>query len=150
MAKDSQSGPSEQRGARRAVRGGNAALEILSASRSPAAEPAAVRADPGLKKYLLKIKRARRAADEGAAKCAAESGAAGAAIGAVWEILFDYFCRTPPSEFALSDINTVSGIIHKLVASSSAARAASGAPSGRAGGLSEGTLSEIERRLKLL
>ncbi|MDX8416193.1 hypothetical protein [Intestinicryptomonas porci] len=99
--------------------------------------------------HLKRIKAAKKLADK--ASCG-KSTIAEATIEAAWELLFDFFCRTPSENFELSDLNTLSGVIHKLVSSENGAKAKSSAASETkpAGEITEDVLRKIEKKLKLL
>ena len=94
--------------------------------------------------HLKRIKAAKKLADK--ASCGKST------IEAAWELLFDFFCRTPSENFELSDLNTLSGVIHKLVSSENGAKAKSSAASEikPAGEITEDVLRKIEKKLKLL
>ena len=73
-----------------------------------------------------------------------------AVLDMAWEIVFDFFLRARRESVDVSELNTLAGVVQKLVSSSgSLASSAQRAPR-RGGGLSEEALGEIERRLKLL
>lgn len=100
-------------------------------------------------KHIEKIRIAKDIACEVTANIRRSGSNAESSINMAWQVLFDYFCRTETEDISLSELNTISGIIQKLVTSnaknsdSEGERVASGA-------LSEKTLREIERQLKLL
>ena len=103
--------------------------------------------------HLKRLQKARSLADKAAKKSASGATAAEAAIGAAWEFLFDFFCRTPAEELELSDLNTLSGVIHKLVSSESGAKANAKKDaeiSPQKGGITSEKLRQIEQKLKLL
>ena len=103
--------------------------------------------------HLKRLKRARRLADKASKKSDKTSTMAEATIEAAWELLFDLFYRTEPRKFGLADLNTLSGVIHKLVASECGAKANAlkfEAQAPRESGVSAERLREIENRLKLL
>ncbi|MBO7521389.1 MAG: hypothetical protein J6T16_04020 [Opitutales bacterium] len=103
--------------------------------------------------HLNRLKKARKLAGNAAKKSAAGATAAEEAIGAAWEFLFDFFCRTDAGELELSDLNTISGVIHKLVSSESGAKANSkkdAENSAKKGGITGEKLRQIEQKLKLL
>ena len=121
----------------------------MKADAEAAGEGAAARKE--FAAHLKRLKRARRLADK--ASSDKSSTMAEATIEAAWELLFDLFYRTEPRKFGLADLNTLSGVIHKLVASECGAKANAlkfepPAPSGS--GVSAERLREIENRLKLL
>lgn len=99
--------------------------------------------------HLKRIKDAKNLADKATSET---SSIAEATIEAAWELLFDFFCRTPSENFELSDLNTLSGVIHKLVSSENGAKSKSeklSEPKSN-GEITEDVLREIEKKLKLL
>ena len=103
--------------------------------------------------HLKRLKKARRLADSAAKKSGGCATVAEVTIEAAWELLFDFFCRTPACELELSDLNTLSGVIHKLVSSESGAKANAqkfGEFRAQSGGITGEKLRQIEQKLKLL
>ncbi len=102
--------------------------------------------------HLEKIKSASAHTKKLIEKSLNEGKTAQASIAAAWELVFDFFCSQKSASFELSELNTLSGIIHKLVASDLAVRSGELKFSEKKskGGLSESGLKEIEEKLKLL
>ena len=68
-----------------------------------------------------------------------------------WEIVFDFFYRAKNGAVEISELNTLSGIVQKLVSSGEHLLAAEiKSPKKSGGGLDEDCLREIEKKLKLL
>lgn len=114
-----------------------------------AAKSAKSKSAANFSEHLKRIKSAKKFADKAAC---GKSTMAEATIEAAWELLFDFFCRTPSENFELSDLNTLSGVIHKLVSSENGAKPKNSAQSEAkpAGEITEEVLRKIEKKLKLL
>lgn len=126
--------------------------------------------------HLDGIRRSKRNADSVLETLSPGHNAAEASIALAWELVFDHFCTTPQGEHTLSDLNTISAIIHKLITSNTQIktlehkiqdqqykleerqRAAQALKdqiekerrSSEAGGLTPETLARIEAQLNLL
>lgn len=75
-----------------------------------------------------------------------------AAIALAWEVVFDFFLNVKNDAVELSELNTLAGVIQKLVSADAASKSGGAERSEKKGGsgLSEDGIREIERRLKLL
>lgn len=66
------------------------------------------------RQHLDRIRQAKREADAMLEVCSPGHNAAEAVLGILWEVLFDHMCHT--DAFDLDELNTLSTIIHKLMA----------------------------------
>jgi len=105
-------------------------------------------------RHLRRIKLAKAAADNllKEADSTTPLNAQRASLELLWELVFDHLCTN--DSLTISDFNTLSGVVQKLAASGvqlenaldkTSARVKSGG-----GGLSQETLDNIEKQLKLL
>lgn len=102
--------------------------------------------------HVENIERARRQSEELMEECAAPGKTPHEVLKMAWEIVFDFFYRAKSGTVEISELNTLAGIVQKLVSSSGhlAAADSKGGPKASGAGLTEEGMREIERKLKLL
>lgn len=71
-----------------------------------------------------------------------------ATLSLAWEIVFDIFLKAKERELEAGELNTLSGVLQKLVSAQNSVKSADENKSAR--GLSEDAIREIEAKLKLL
>ncbi len=95
--------------------------------------------------YISKMKKAKASSEELIAPYAKEDKSS-IVINLIWDAIFDYFCRSDKEEISPTNLNTLAGVVQKLLASSKDSQ-----PKERdSGSISPQALAEIEDKLNLL
>ncbi|MFI3291736.1 MAG: hypothetical protein R3Y46_07660 [Opitutales bacterium] len=95
--------------------------------------------------YIENIKKARIASQDLVASCEKEEKSS-MIINLIWEAIFDYFCRVDKDEISPTNLNTLAGVVQKLLST------AKDIPNKDkdSGSITAQALAEIEDKLNLL
>ena len=100
--------------------------------------------------HVEKIERAKTLGAELISENVCREKTPQAVLNMAWEIVFDFFYRAKNEAMEISDLNTLSGIVQKLVSSGGHLLTSESKMPRKSGGLDEDKLREIEKKLKLL
>jgi len=67
--------------------------------------------------HLSHLKKSKNEADKVLETLSPGHNAAEASIAICWELVFDHFCNDQAQTYSISDLNTLSAVIHKLITS---------------------------------